>query len=214
MGMTGQLDSGFQIDGATDNTAIGNVGDSLKTAVTEIVPVRQYEAATFAYQLLTIATANNKSMVSLVNASGSSVVVRLRAMRVINTQNTSVAGVVADLNLYRCTGHSGGTLLTSQTMDTVDSLNASVTGRTGATITGEAASPILHLDLSTDEWGAGTGDVESMDHTMQSLLYFYEHKAPMKALTLRANEGFTLKCVTNTTTGSFDIEVFFTVEST
>lgn len=33
MGMSGQIDKGMQIDGATDNTAIGNVGDRLKVDV-------------------------------------------------------------------------------------------------------------------------------------------------------------------------------------
>lgn len=32
MGLSGQLDKGIQIDGGTDNTAIGNVGDQAKVA--------------------------------------------------------------------------------------------------------------------------------------------------------------------------------------
>jgi len=199
--------------GGTTSTTIGNVSDSLKVAVTAASAVQQYEAPTFTVWSLNTATANNKSLISLTNTTGSTVLLKLRAIRVINTQNTAVTGVIVDINGYRCTSHSAGTLLVPVTMDTQDSLNASITARTGATIVGEGTDPILHLDLSSDEWGPGAVDTEATDHTSQSLMYFYEHKQPMKPLTLRANEGFTLKCVTNTTTGSFDIQVLFTQET-
>lgn len=214
MGMGGQLEKGLNIDGGTDGTSIGNVSDSLKVAITQGASLQAYEAASFIAWSLSTATANNKSMISVVNTTGSSVVFKLRAIRVINTQNTAVTGVIVDLNAYRCTSHSGGTLLTTATMDTNDTLNSSITVRTGATITGEdTTAPLLHLDLSTDEWGPGAADVEAMDHTSQSLLYFYQHTPPLKPITLRANQGFTLKCVTNTTTGSFDIQLLFTQEA-
>lgn len=199
--------------GGTTNTVIGNTGDSLNVAITSSTQVQPYEASSFVTWSLATATANNKSMISMVNTTGSSVVFKLRAIRVINTNNTAVTGVIVDLNGYRCTSHSGGTALTPIALDTVDTLNSSITVRTGATITGEGTTPILHLDLSSDEWGPGASDVEAFDHTLQSLHYFYEHKPPMKPLTLRSNEGFTLKCITNTTTGSYDIQIFFTQET-
>lgn len=210
MGMGGQLEKDLQITGATDGTNIGNTGDALHVAVRSAVPTT--DLATFTVLSLSTASANNKSLISLTNATGTAVNIKIRSIRVINTQNTAVTGVIADLNVYRCTSHSGGTLLTSLTMDTADVLDSNVTARTGATITGEAANPILHLDLSTDEWGVGTLDTESLDHALQSLLFFYEHKSPAKPLTLRANEGLTLKCITNTATGLFDIQIFYTQE--
>jgi hypothetical protein len=173
--------------------------------------LRNEEYPSFNVITLTVASANNKSMISLLNTSAV-YQVKIRSMRVINTQNTAVTGVIADMNLYRCTGHSAGTAITPLPFDTSDTVDAGVTARTGATIAGEAASPFLHLDLSTDEWGVGASDVESLDHTLQSLLYFYEHKPPLKPITLRQNEGVTLKCITNTTTGSCDIQIFFTQE--
>lgn len=204
----------IKVVGGTDSTTIGNVGDSLKVSVTSGSSLQEYEAPTFTVWSLATATANNKSMISLVNTTGSTVALKIRAIRMINTQNTAVTGVVVDINGYRCTSHSGGTLLTPAVMDTSDTLNSSLTVRTGATIVGEVTTPLIHLDLSTDEWGPGANDVEATDHTFQSLHFFYEHKYPMKPITLRANEGFTLKCVTNTTTGSYDIQVLFTQETT
>lgn len=196
------------IRGGTDATIIGNTGDRLKvTAVST-----ENEVATFNALTLSAATATNKSMISLVNASGSPVKIKIRHIQLVNTRNTAVTGVVADINLYRCTGHSAGTVVISETMDSADTLNANVTVRTGATITGEGTNPLLHLDLSTDEWGAGAADVESFDHTLQSLFPFYIHKLPAKPLTLNAGEGITLKCITATTTGLFDILIIYTQE--
>lgn len=196
------------IRGATDDTQIGNVGDRLKVTAVNT----EYNLATFCLLLRDIATANNKSLVSLVNAAGSTVKIKIRSIRVVNTQNTAVTGVVTDLNLHRCTGHSVGTTAPSETMDTADALNGSVTARTGATITGEGANPLLHIDVSSDEWGPGASDAESFDHTLQSLIDAYTHQPPMKPLTLNAGEGLTLKCVTSTTTGLFDIRILYTQE--
>jgi hypothetical protein len=198
------------IKGATDDTQIGNVLDALKVALSGTAPEAEY--ATFTVLTQAVATANNKSMISLLNASGSTVKLKLRDFRVINTQNTAVTGVVVDLNLYRCTGHSAGTSLTPLAFDTTDTLNSSITARTGATIAGEVTSALLHLDLSSDEWGPGAQDVETNDHTQQSLHSFYYTRQKTKPITLNAGEGLTLKCITNTTTGSYDIQVIFTQE--
>lgn len=202
-----------EILGGTDQTRIGNVSDSLKVAIqNSVVITAETEPATFAINLLDTATANNKSMLSIVNTTGSTVVVRIREIRVVNTQNTAVTGTVTDFNLYRCTSHSGGTSVTPQTYDTADSLNASVTVRTGATITGEVAAALRHWDMSNDEWGPGANDVESFEHTLAMLIPSITALNKTKAITLRANEGLTLKCTTNTAVGLFDIVIIFTQE--
>lgn len=200
------------IKGGTDDTQIGNSSDSLKVALTGNAP--ESEFATFTVLTQAVATANNKSMISLTNATGTAVKIKLRELRVINTQNSAVTGVVVDLNLYRCTSHSAGTALTPLAFDTTDTLNVNVTARTGATIVGEVTSALLHIDLSSDEWGPGGADVEANDHTQQSLHSFYYTRPKCKPITLNSNEGLTLKCITNTTTGSFDIQMIFTQEST
>lgn len=182
------------------------------SAVTQ--PTTEAEYATFTVVEQAIASANNKSLISILNASGSPVKIKLRELKLVNTQNTAVTGVVADINLYRMTGHSAGTALTPQAMDTTDTLDSNVTTRTGATIAGESAAALLHIDLSTDEWSAGASDVESNAHALQSLNSFYRTAPKTKPITLNAGQGVTLKCVTNTTTGLFDIIMVFTQEST
>lgn len=161
-----------------------------------------------------ITIGNGKSMLSILNASGSGVIIRLREIKIINSATSAITGIVTDFSGYRFTGHSGGTSLTPQAFDTSDSLNGSVTARTGGTITGESASKLFHYEFSSDEWGPGASDVESIDHIMQVLNPVYQNKADtgLKPLTLRAGEGFHLKQVINSTAGVFDIHMTFTQE--
>ena len=213
MGIGGQLDSGTQIDGATDNTAIGNVGDRLKVDITGTADTIDIEYPTFVVFANDIATGNNKSMVSLVNTTGSTVKLKIREIRIINTQNNAVSGVVADFFMYRCVTHSAGTALTPQTHDTSDTLSGSITARTGATIGTEGTGILKHWEWSTDEWAQGNNvDVEAYDHTLQSLMPAFYPVPKTKPVTLNANEGITLKCTTNTNTGLFDIMITFTQE--
>lgn len=213
MGLNGQLDTGMQIDGATDNTAIGNVGDRLKVDITGAATTTDVEYPTFVVFANDIATGNNKSMVSLVNTTGSIVKLKIREIRIINTQNTAVAGVVATFYMYRCVTHSAGTALTPLTHDTSDTLSGSITARTGATIGTESTGILKHWEWSTDEWEAGQNpNVESNDHALQSLIPAFYLVPKTKPVTLNANEGITLKCTTNTNTGLFDIMITFTQE--
>ncbi len=170
------------------------------------------ELATFVVQARDVATGNGKSMLSLVNTTGSTVVIKLRDLKIANVQNTAVTGVVSEFGLYRITSHSAGTSLTPAAFDTNDSLNGSVTARTGATITGEASTVLLHWDWSNDEWGSGAADVESADHALQEVSNLLRQEKQCKPITLRANQGITIKHVTNSTVGLFDIVLVFTQE--
>src|SRR5574343_541229 len=188
-----------KIRGATDNTLIGNSGDRLK------VQMAPYEPATFSVLVPSVAIANNKSMVSLLNASGSTVTIKLREVKIVNSQTSGVTGVVADFNLLKITGHSGGSSVTPYSHDSSDSLNGSVTALTGSTVSGEGAAIIRRWQWSSDEWGPGPADTESSDHAFQNVLPCHmKQDLNSKPLTLKANEGFSLKQVFNSTAGSFD----------
>lgn len=204
-----------EILGGTDQTKIGNTGDRLKVDANFSSPptITEQTFATFIVTIIDVATANNKSMFSLQNSSDSTVKLKFREMRIVNTQNSAVTGTVVDFRFRRATSHSAGTSVTPQAFDTTDTLNGSITARTGATITGESAADLMRWKWSTDEWAQGAQDVESSDHVMTSLLPVYITQFKTKPITLNANEALTLKCVTNTTTGLFDIQLIFTQES-
>lgn len=168
---------------------------------------------TFVAYADSIAIAQNKSMLSVVNAGGSSVLMRLRELYIINVQTTAVTGVVAQFRLYRISGHSAGTSLTPLASDTNDSLDSSITARTGSTVSGEAASFLRRHYWSSDEWGVGAADVESNQHDRQSALNIVYAYKQVKPLTFRAGEGFTVKQITNSSVGTFDVIAVFTQEN-
>lgn len=180
-----------------------------------IVRTLPYRPKTFTVRAAGIAIGQNKSMLSILNAGGSAVKVRLLEARIINVQTVAVTGVVGEFQLNRITAHSVGTQLTPAPHDTSDSLNASVTARTGATAT-EAAGPITlrRQYWSTDEWGFGSLDQEGYDHGMQAAGEPFFRVAPeSKPIVLNAGEGIHVKQIANSTAGKFDIEFVFTEEA-
>lgn len=197
-----------KIRGATDGTLIGNVSDALKVAIasTAIAPSK-----TFSITATGVTIGNGKSMISLVNTSGSTVKIKIREIWITNTQLSGVTGIVADFQLNQIVGHSGGSLLTSRSHDSVDTIDASVTARAGATVSGEGAN-YKHWLWSTDEWGPGPADTEAADHSFSSLVPHYRDPGLWKAYVLNANEGIHIKQITNSIVGTFDFYMVFTQE--
>jgi hypothetical protein len=202
-----------EVIGGTDGTAIGNTGDRFKVDIGTTGTVVLNEPATFIVEADGVAIGNNKSMFSILNGGGSSVLIKVRRIYLVNDQTTAVTGVISSFSLLRITGHSAGTSLTPLPLDTSDSLNGSVTARHSATIAGEAATALRIAKWSSDEWGSGSSDVESFDHTNQELIPWIEHKEGTKPITLRAGEGVHIKHTVNSTAGSFKTVVVFTQES-
>lgn len=201
-----------RIVGNSDNTIIGNVADALKVTIASGTS-EEAEFATFNVTAQDVAIGNNKSMISIVNTTGSTVKVKLRSLKIINAQTTAVTGIIANFQLLRCVTHSAGTSLTIAACETSDTLSSSVTARTGATIGTEGTTILRRAKYSTDEWGVGAHDVESNDHILQLGTNLLEVPLKAKPFTLLANEGITLKQITNSAVGSFDIELMFTQES-
>lgn len=184
-----------------------------RLAITGTISENAIAKATFVVNATSTAIGNNKSMLSLVNAGGSTVVVKVRELYLINTQTSAVTGVVSDFGLYRITGHSAGTSITPLPYDTLDVINGSITARTGSTVTGEAASPLKRVSYSSDEWGVGATDVESYDHTIQvSIPLITDRLDYRKPITMRAGEGISVKHTVNSTAGTFDVVMIFTQE--
>jgi len=193
------------VGGISGSTAVGIRTNNSGSVVTE-----SQEEKTFVIRSTSTALGNNKSMLSLLNASISSFI-QLKEVYIINVQTSAVTGIIAIFELFRFTGHSAGTLLTPQPYDTADVMDANVTARTGATITGESATSMARWLWSSDEWGPGTLDEEGHEHTFQNLLPAWAHRSPnSKAILLRPGQGIHLKHVVNSTAGTFDIVFVFT----
>lgn len=172
--------------------------------------VNNEEEQTFVVSATGSAIGNNKSMLALFN-SGSNVTLRIREVWIKNVQTSTVTGIVSIFEFFRFTGISAGTILTSLPYDTQDTISNSVTSSTGGTVTGEAAVSLFRHLWSSDEWGTGASDVESLDHALQSLNPAWRrYDLKEKAITLRANQGMHIKHTVNSTAGTFDIIIVFT----
>lgn len=171
------------------------------------------ELATFVVIGTNILPANNKSMISILNADAT-LITKIHEIYVVNVRTAAVTGVTGVFELRRITSHSGGTVLTSVSMDTNDTLDSDITVRTGSTVGGESASLMWRVLFSTDDWGPGTLDVESNDHIFQTMFSIFSRKTDSgtKPLTLRQNQGLTVKFATNSTAGEFDLMLVFTQE--
>jgi hypothetical protein len=176
--------------------------------------VEPNEQPTFTVGVQDAPLGNNKSMLSLCLAAGSPRVVRLREIWIRNSQTSAVTGVVTLFELRRITGHSGGLSVAAVARDTDDVLPAAVTVRTSSTVAGEVVTVEQRWEWSSDEWGPGALDVEALQVTHQNLTpAFQKHDPQTKPPTIRAGEGYHIKCATNTTAGTFDIIFVFTVET-
>lgn len=176
---------------------------------------------TFSAHADNVAIGNGKSMLSLFNASGSGVVIRIHEIKIFNVQTTAVTGVIAEFGLRKITAHSAGTQLTTTgaatgmiyPRDSNNSLNASVTARTGATVTESPAFDIENWFWSSDEWGTGTTDVESMDHAFAQSIASFKSSDGTQPYVLREGQGLHIRQATNSTAGTFDLMFVFTQET-
>jgi hypothetical protein len=172
------------------------------------------EEATFVAFAANVAIGSNKSMMSILNGNGSAVRVRIQKVALRNSTTAAITGIAANFEFRRITGHSAGTDITStgvEQHDTTQSLNGSVTVRTGATVSGEATKLLDEWRWSSDEWGPGTLDEEGAEHALQNLIPAWLPIDKTTPITLRANEGVTIKQTVNSTAGNFDVLVVFSV---
>lgn len=177
------------------------------------VPIAPSAEQTFITAALSTTIGLNKSMIALMNPIGSTVILKIREISVVNVRRTAVTGVVAEFQALRITSLTGGTAITPLSFDTQDTLGAGITSSTGGTVGGEAATPLVRVYWSSDEWGPGTLDGEQLEHAFQETTPFYIPRDFTKPITLRAGEGLTIKQITNSSNGSFDVTIIFTQEA-
>lgn len=209
-------------DSANIRRLQGRITDPLTTDFGLLIRQIPRWPQTFSAHADSVAIGNGKSMISLFNAVGSGVVIRIHEIKIFNVQTTAVAGVIAEFGLRKITTHSAGTQLTTTgastgmiyPRDSNNSLNASVTARTGATVTESPAFDIENWFWSSDEWGVGAADVESMDHAFAQSISSFKSSDGVQPYVLRPGEGMHIRQSTNSVNGKFDIMFVFTQETT
>ena len=203
----------------TGTNSIGNVNADLRVgsvAVTNANPVPTVFQNFPTFNVLALATAlgNGKALISIMlSAGGTATKFLLLDVQIMNVQTTNVVGVLADIQLRRITAHSVGADITSLVtkFDTLNTLDAGITVRTGATVTTEA-SPLRKWLLATDEYAVGGLETESFQASQENQFPGFFFDPRMQPLVARLNEGFQILCNTNTTAGTFDVGLTFSVE--
>lgn len=181
------------------------------------LPVTQASSAfaTFTIMALNVTIGNNKSLLSIHNATPG-LKIKLREFYIRNPRTTALTGIAGDFRIYRfnSSAPAGGTSLTAVTHDTDDTIDSGVTCKTGATITGEETNPLDRIVMSTDEWGPGTLDQEGAQQNIANYLPARAKRDPqLKAFTINNGQGIHMKHTVNSTAGEMDIIMVFTQET-
>lgn len=194
-----------QLVGGSDGTTLR----SLRVAEDRSLVTRPAEIATFTVLATGTTVINNKSLLSIMNGVGSSVILKVMSIYIVNVQSTAVTGIVGTFELRRITGHSSGTTITAiEELDTSDSLDGDVSVKTGATVSGESSKLLWRSVFSTDEWASGSLDNEAHEHIFQTMFPVWSRpERNSKHLTLKAGEGLTVKFATSSSVGTFDVMV-------
>ena len=202
-------------DSARSNMAISDGAYPWRKATVDFnsaLVTKEYTPKTFVVLLTGSSIALTKSMVSLHNASTDRTL-KLQSVKIINAQSASVTGIMSEFRLLKITSHSAGQDLFYDAFDSIDTINPRITAKTNATITGEAVRPLIRRYWNSDEFTAATLVPGAFDKTMASLLYNYEAKPGQKPITIRPNEGLTVKHIPASAIGLFDIELIVTEDT-
>ena len=155
-----------------------------------------------------IVPAANKYMATLFNTSATRKVVVTHVWR-LNWQVAAVTGILLEQYLARITARTAGTTVTIRTDDTADTLSAGITADHLSTSVTEDHIITRSFAVSEEMALAATGLALALgfDETGQIL---YARRDGQRGLTLRQNQGLSVRNVTSSTVGtvSYVIEFF------
>lgn len=157
---------------------------------------------------------NNKNMLSILNAQGSSVIIRLKKIQIMNVQTSNITGITAIFSFLKVKDHSGGTIVDAVAHDSSYTTSSFVSTRTNSTITGSVQSFFRILKATDERNTAGSLDPETFEYVFSQTFGDYSLPWKTRPITLHAGEGFAIRQTANSTAGTFDIYFMFTQEGT
>ncbi len=156
-----------------------------------------------------VAFANTKTHFSIVNESGSGVLISIRKLFPINVSIGALTGAALRMEARKLTAHSGGTAITAQSCDSTNpALPAQVTIKTNGTPTG---TTLLYPFIITTEEETATAALTK--NVFQAMTNIQPEGPEQQEYRLREGEGFSIYQSTNATVGSFAWFMVFTVET-
>lgn len=178
-----------------------------------VVATTSSEPATFFVRYSNIAPDLNKFMATLFNTSATRKVVMQRIWR-YNWRITAATGVVLDQALMKISARTIGSTFGILAYDSIDSLSSGIIADTDSTaVTANFTYKLFHAAGEEDTVGALT-TANFMGHELSGNAgcLIWEKKRGCKGITLRENQGVTIKNLTDSTAGDVSYVFEFTDE--
>lgn len=158
-----------------------------------------------------IAPAANKYMATLFNASSTRKVVVQRVFR-LHTRESGAGGVNLDQYLARITARTAGTSVTIRAEDTADTLSSGISADTGSTSVTEdhIVKRLFAHAKAVDLSNTAPLNLAALDIGAQTI---WTRAEGMRGITLRTNQGITIRNVTSSTAGNVSYIFEFTDEA-
>jgi hypothetical protein len=190
-------------------------GKSLLTeldASNHVQILRLHEPPSFYAIYDRIAPAANKYMATLWNGAAGRLV-RVHRVVVFNWNWTAVTGVILEQYLARIIARTIGTVVTPRALDTNDALTAGIAADTNSTTVTEDHIIRRHA-ASAEEVKIGALTLENvLGVPWPDAGQAFGAVSGMKPITLRSNQGVTIRNVTSSTIGTVSYVIEFTDEA-
>lgn len=170
------------------------------------------EPATFYAVYDRIAPAQNKYLATLFNTSATRKVVVYRVW-LLNWQAAAVTGVLLETELRKITAQTAGTGVTPVASDSDDTLSAGITANHNSSNVSDS-TVWRRAFTASEETKIGALTLENLRSVGNSDLNLIYHKEPgLKGITLRQNQGLSVKQITNSTVGTVSVVIEFSDEA-
>jgi hypothetical protein len=207
------VESYFQVPPDSTGKKIRTDQQTVGANTVEVQYVRESEPATFLAIADRIVPAVNKYILTLFNTTSTRKVV-MQKIFVYNWQTAAVTGTILEHELRKITARTIGAAVTPISMDSADTLTAGITAdttTTGVTEVAGAAGLLRRGYTSGEEVKIGAITLENSMAVDDRFAILYEKKDGCKGITLRQNQGVTIKNLTGTV-GSTSVVMLFTDE--
>lgn len=154
-----------------------------------------------------IAPAANKYMATLFNTSAVRKVIVTHVWR-LNWQVAAVTGILLEQYLARITARTAGGAITIRADDTTDTLSAGITADTLSTSVTEDHIIARSFAVSEEMALAATGLALALG-TDEGAQVLYQRRDGQRGLTLRQNQGLSVRNVTSSTVGTVSYIIEF-----
>ena len=180
-------------------------------------------AQTYTATAQNVTFASNKSMLALMNNTGSGRVLRVKRIWVLNNQTAGITGVMTTFVVRRITSATGGTAVNAVRHNTLSETVASITQVTithDSTIafdsSTEMSTPFRSWVWSNDEAAISGSGIDEFQCFIPLNCFFdaATGDADIEPIVLRAGQGISIHHTGTSAVGNCDVIIEFTMAAT